>query len=151
MRVPALLVLLAVAGCEPSGSSSTLVFTIEDDQELFTDADHDGISTSCADDPSRPEIEMKRGLFHEDEGPLFHVQLRFDPTGAEPDEGVSLSVEELAALDVSYHGSTWPTDAGTVTVTDWVALDEVIRMSVSLEGVGNGSDISLDGAITCVR
>jgi hypothetical protein len=151
MRFPALLVLLAVAACESSGSSSSLLFTIEDDQELFTDEDHDGISTSCADDPSRPEIEMKRGIFHEKEGPLFHVRLRFDAAGAEPDEGVSLSVEQLSVLDVSYHGSTWPTDAGTVTVTDWVALDEVIRMSVSLEGVGDGGDISLDGAITCVR
>lgn len=151
MRFPAVLPLLTLAACEPPASSSTLLFTIEDDQEIFTDEDGDGISTSCADDPSRPEIEMKRGIFHEKEGPLFQVRLRFNATGAEPDEGVSQAVDELSVVEVSYHGSTWPTDVGTVTVTDWVALDEVIRMSVTLEGVGDGDEISLDGAITCVR
>ncbi len=140
--------MLSFVGCAPPGSGSRLAFTVDDDVEVFVDEDGDGIEVTCFGDDDEVDIDMSRGLFQEQEGPMFRVSLTF----AAPDEGASELVTGLPSIGATYHSSPWPIEVGTVTVTDWVALDHVARVSVDLVGVGaaDGSNV-LDGTITCVN
>lgn len=133
-------------------TGSILAFTVDDDVEIFEDLPHDGIVVSCSGDRESVSVTMERTLFDEAEGPTFHATVTLDSArGPAPDEGATYERDQLGRVSVGYHGDTWPTDDGSVVVTDFVAVDDVNRVSVTLSGFGDGGDISLDGTITCVR
>lgn len=143
-----LLPLLAACGTD---TASSLAFVVEDDTERFRDDEQDGIVVECRGDRDAVTVRMGRSIFDEDEGPTFHVEARFGwRGGAAPDEGAVYERDELD-LSVGYHGLAWPTDTGRLTVTDFVALDAIVRVAVELEDVGDGEAIRLDGTISCER
>ncbi|MSQ01700.1 MAG: hypothetical protein EXR71_07385 [Myxococcales bacterium] len=148
MNLLSLVSVLMLGGCAPAGTGSRLAFAVDDDVEVFVDEDADGIEVTCSGDDEEVDIDMSRGLFQEQEGPMFRVSLTFTA----PDEGASQLVTGMLAIGATYHSSPWPIEVGTVTVTDWVALDRVARVSVELAGVGaaDGGNL-LDGTITCVN
>jgi hypothetical protein len=140
------MLVLLLLGCD-SGSASTVTFTVDDDAETFTDARGDGVEVTCNGDGTDVSLRLQRGIFRdEDEGPRFHVWLDLE----HPDEGEVYAVDALRLVDVGYHESAFPVEAGTVTVTDWVAVDEVARIAVDLVGLGDLAGVNhLDGTITC--
>lgn len=144
----ALLPLLVACGTR---TGSQLAFTVEDDVEVFEDAAHDGIVVDCWGDRDGVTVEMGRSIFDEDEGPTFHARFALGaPRGPAPDEGVVYD-RDAVGLSVGYHGAAWPSDVGEIAVTDFVALDEVVRVGLTVSGLGDGRDVSLDGTVLCVR
>ncbi len=142
--------LFALTACG-TRTGSAVTFTVDDDAETFTDLEHDGIVVECRGDAESVWVSMARTLFDDIKGPTFRVEMTLGGYGGEPpDEGAEYRVADLRP-GIGYHGDVWPRDHGTVTVTDFVAVNEVNRVAVTLSGVGDGERISLDGEIVCVR